>query len=59
MKFYCLRQGTSKRGGQSANQSVKQASSQSGSQSGKQAGRQTGRNTQFRFFSVADYNYKR
>ena len=43
-KFYCLRQGTSKRGGQSANQSVSQASSQPGSHSGKQAGRQeTGR----------------
>ena len=49
-KFYCLPQGTSKRGRQSANQSVRQASSQAGSQSGKQAGRQAGRNTQFGFF---------
>ena len=37
-KFYCLRQCTSKRGGQSAIQSLRQASSQSD------------RNTQFGFF---------
>ena len=49
-QFYCLRQGTSKRGRQSANQSIRQASSQSGSLSGNQAGRQVGRNTQFGFF---------
>ena len=54
----CLRQGTSKRGRQSANQPVRQASSQSGSPSGKQAGREAGRSTQFGFFSVADYEYK-
>ena len=36
-------------------QPVKQASSQSGNRLGKQASRQAGRNTQFGFFSIADY----
>ena len=40
-------------------QSVSQSGKQSGRQSvGNQAGRQAGRNTQFGFFSVADYIYK-
>ena len=57
-KFYCLWQGTSKRGRKPANHSGRQASSQSGSQSGKQAGTQADRNTQFGFLSVANYDYK-
>ena len=32
--------------------------SQSVSQAGQQSGRQAGKNTQFGFFSVADYDYK-
>ena len=39
-KFYCLRQGTSKRGRQSANQSGMQAVSQAVSRASRQAGRQ-------------------